>query len=48
MDCVFDFNHFLSHSFVQFPEMVGYIHGEESNKFENGLGNYLIEFKPMT
>lgn len=23
---------------VQFPEMVGFIHGEESNKFENGLG----------
>ncbi|KAF7659639.1 hypothetical protein LDENG_00295110 [Lucifuga dentata] len=23
---------------AQFPEMVGYIHGEESNKFENGLG----------
>lgn len=22
----------------QFPEMVGFIHGEESNKFENGLG----------
>lgn len=25
-------------SCVQFPEMVGFIHGEESNKFENGLG----------
>ncbi|CAJ1051717.1 inositol polyphosphate 1-phosphatase [Xyrichtys novacula] len=23
---------------AQFPEMVGFIHGEESNKFENGLG----------
>ncbi|XP_037303794.2 inositol polyphosphate 1-phosphatase [Pungitius pungitius] len=23
---------------VQFPEMEGFIHGEESNKFENGLG----------
>ena len=25
-------------SCVQFPEMVGFIHGEESNKFENGHG----------
>lgn len=25
--------------------MVGFIQGEESNKFENGLGNYLILFK---
>lgn len=25
---------------VQFPEMAGFIHGEESNKFENGLGKY--------
>ncbi|XP_071766979.1 inositol polyphosphate 1-phosphatase [Centroberyx gerrardi] len=23
---------------AQFPEMIGFIHGEESNKFENGLG----------
>ncbi|XP_054641097.1 inositol polyphosphate 1-phosphatase [Dunckerocampus dactyliophorus] len=23
---------------AQFPEMVGFIHGEESNKFQNGLG----------
>lgn len=23
---------------AQFPEMLGFIHGEESNKFENGLG----------
>ncbi|KAM9799396.1 inositol polyphosphate 1-phosphatase [Syngnathus typhle] len=23
---------------TQFPEMLGFIHGEESNKFENGLG----------
>lgn len=28
----------FSSSCVQFPEMVGFIHGEESNKFENGLG----------
>jgi len=27
--------------FVQFPEMSGFIQGEESNKFENGLGNYV-------
>lgn len=27
---------------VQFPEMVGFIHGEESNKFENGLGESVI------
>lgn len=26
---------------AQFPEMVGFIHGEESNKFENGLGESL-------
>lgn len=27
---------------AQFPEMVGFIHGEESNKFENGLGESVI------
>lgn len=31
---------FVCFFFVQFPEMVGFIHGEESNKFENGLGDY--------
>lgn len=30
--------------FGQFPEMADFIHGEESNKFENGLGNDLILF----
>lgn len=27
---------------AQFPKMVGFIHGEESNKFENGLGESVI------
>lgn len=27
---------------AQFPEMVGFIHGEESNKFENGLGESVV------
>ncbi|XP_068170591.1 inositol polyphosphate 1-phosphatase [Antennarius striatus] len=27
---------------AQFPEMCGFIHGEESNKFENGLGESVI------
>lgn len=27
---------------AQFPEMAGFIHGEESNKFENGLGESVI------
>lgn len=27
---------------AQFPEMSGFIHGEESNKFENGLGESVI------
>lgn len=27
---------------AQFPEMVGFIHGEESNKFENGLGENVV------
>ncbi|XP_010879712.1 inositol polyphosphate 1-phosphatase [Esox lucius] len=27
---------------AQFPEMIGHIHGEESNKFENGLGESVI------
>ncbi|XP_021163540.2 inositol polyphosphate 1-phosphatase [Fundulus heteroclitus] len=27
---------------AQFPEMAGFIHGEESNKFENGLGESVV------
>uniref|UniRef100_A0A671NCF2 Si:ch211-160o17.2 n=1 Tax=Sinocyclocheilus anshuiensis TaxID=1608454 RepID=A0A671NCF2_9TELE len=27
---------------AQFPELTGFIHGEESNKFENGLGESVI------
>lgn len=33
---------------LQFPEMAGFIHGEESNKFENGLGNYQIYTNVIT
>lgn len=36
--CVIMFYLFLG----QFPEMEGFIHGEESNKFENGLGKDFV------
>lgn len=39
LECVLDDDHVISALCVQFPEMAGFINGEESNKFENGLGN---------
>lgn len=49
-NCVFSSSLSLSlsttPSLSQFPEMASFIHGEESNKFENGLGNCCHVFMP--
>lgn len=39
MEGMLDDDHVISALCVQFPEMAAFINGEESNKFENGLGN---------